>query len=44
MKCAGGKHWIAGIGCRCPEGHFDLGSQCEKVDETRCLSIPKAKW
>ena len=28
VQCSGGKHWIAGVGCRCPDGHFDLGSQC----------------
>ena len=44
VQCSGGKKWIDGIGCRCPEGDFDLGSKCEQVDQSRCMTIPKAFW
>lgn len=44
IECGGGKEWITGIGCRCGEGTFDLGSKCERVDQNRCLTIPKSRW
>ena len=31
IQCPGGKTWVAGVGCRCGGGEFDLGSSCEVI-------------
>lgn len=28
VACGGGREWIAGVGCLCPEGMFDTGAEC----------------
>ena len=44
LGCSSGRTWQPFVGCICPTGSFFIGTRCEKVDQTRCESIPNSFW
>ena len=44
VTCGGGQIWDLYEGCKCPEGHFFKGDQCEQPSQNLCNLIPNAYW